>query len=281
MFPTLIDLGTYDLPLLGETHLFLPTYGALFAGSAIVAWWWFLKRARAMKVPDEAVFNLSFYALLAGIVGAKLTLVILDWRYYMANPGELLGTLRTAGVLMGGVTAGGIVFWLYGRRQGLPLRRLADALVAPVALAQAIGRLGCHSAGCCWGKAAEGGFAVTFTHPLAREQTGVPLGIPLVPVQLLQMAHDLLLALLLTWLWRRRLRPAGTVMWCYVLLYSVGRSVIEIWRGDLQRGLYFGETISTSQLIGLAGALLASTMLVRGWLQRRALDRSPAVEAGR
>ncbi len=283
MFPTLIDLGTHDLPFVGETHLFLPTYGALFATAAVVAWWWFLRRARTLDIPDDDVFNLSFYALLAGIFGAKLMLVAIDWRGYLAHPGELLGTLRSAGVLMGGVIAGALVFVVYGRRRGLPLARLADALVAPLALAQSIGRLGCHSAGCCWGVRAHehARFAVTFTNPMAREQTGVPLGIAFVPTQLYQMIHDLLLALLLTWMWRRGLKPAGTVLWTYVLLYSIGRATLEIWRGDLQRGLYFGGAVSTSQLLAAAGMLLAATMLARGRLQQRSLTTGATARAER
>ena len=43
------------------------------------------------------------------------------------------------------------------------------------------------------------------------------------------MVNDLLLALFLTWLWRRRPRPAGTVFWVYVLLYSLTRGTIEFW----------------------------------------------------
>jgi phosphatidylglycerol:prolipoprotein diacylglycerol transferase len=268
MFPTLIDLGTFDLPLLGRMHLFLPTYGVLFATAALVAWWWFQRRARVLGLSEESLFNLSFYTLLGGIVGAKLTLVAVDWRLYLAHPGDLLGTLRSAGVLMGGVIAGGLTFVLYARRRGMPLGPLADAAAAPLALAQGIGRLGCFCAGCCWGVPARGGPSVTFTLPAAHEQTGVPLDVPLVPTQLFQAAHDLLLATFLAWLWRRRPEPVGTVGWTYVLLYAVGRSVIELWRGDRERGLYFGETISTSQLIGIAATLLAAAMLVRGRLRR-------------
>lgn len=270
MFPTLIDFGTHNLPLLGEKHLFLPTYGFLFAGGAVLAWWWFMRRGRDLDVSPDSLFNLSFYALLAGIVGAKALLVLLDWRVYLEHPAELLGTLRSAGVLVGGVVAAGLVFTLYARRNGLPLYRLADAIVAPLALAQGIGRLGCFSAGCCWGVPAHGsGFSVTFTDPMSHAQTGVPLHVPLVPTQLFQMVNDLLLAAILTWLWRRRVKPAGTTLWIYVLLYSVGRGLIEFWRGDVARGLFFGDQVSTTQLFAAAGIVVASVMLLRGRRIRR------------
>jgi phosphatidylglycerol:prolipoprotein diacylglycerol transferase len=271
MFPVLIDFGRYDLPLLGETHLFLPTYGVLFASGALLAWWWFIRRGRTIEVVDEKLFNLSFYTLLAGIVGAKVALLWVDWEFYSGDLWRMLGVLRSAGVLMGGVIGGAVVFVLYALRQGLPLHRLGDAIAAPLALGQSIGRLGCFAAGCCWGKTCDPNFplAVMFVNPLAREQTGVPLNVALLPTQLIQMVNDLLLALVLTWLWRKRIEPAGTVFWIYVVFYSLTRGLIEFLRGDRQRGLYFGDTVSTSQLVALAGLILGVTMLVRAFGRHR------------
>jgi phosphatidylglycerol:prolipoprotein diacylglycerol transferase len=274
VFPTLIDLGRFELPLLGERHLFLPTYGFLFATGVVLAWIWFTRRARSLGLPEERVFSLTFYTVLVGILGAKALLIALDWRAYLAHPLEILGTLRSAGVLMGGVAAGAATFILYCRRRGLPLWTLADAVVAPLGLAQAVGRLGCFSAGCCWGVRLDPSnpLAIVFTDPQAREQTGVELGVPLFPVQLLEMGYDLLLVALLTVLWRRGARPAGTVFWIYVLTYSTGRAIIEFWRGDVHRGLFLGGTVSTSQLIAAAAILLALVMLARGLARGRAID---------
>jgi len=271
MFPVLFDFGRHDLPLLGETHLFLPTYGVLFASGALLAWWWFIRRGRTLDVVEEKLFNLSFYTLLAGIVGAKVALVWVDWEFYAGDPWKMLGVLRSAGVLMGGVIGGAVVFVLYALRQGLPLHRLGDAIAAPLALGQSIGRLGCLAAGCCWGKTCDPThpLAITFQNPLAREQTGVPLNVALLPTQFIQMVNDLLLAVVLAWLWRRRIEPAGTVFWIYVVLYSLTRGLIEFWRGDSQRGLYFGDAISTSQLVSLAGLILGLTMLLREFVRRR------------
>ena len=80
---------------------------------------------------------------------------------------------------------------------------------------------------------------------------------------MIEQSVDLLLALVLSLLWRRRLQPAGTVFWLYVLLYSVARGMIEFWRGDVHRGLYFGDRISTSQILALGGVVLALTILAR------------------
>lgn len=269
MHPFLIDLGTVDLPLLGPTHLFLPTYGVLFALGVTLAWFWFGKRARTLGLPDDKVFNLTFYTLLGGIIGAKLLLVLVDWRDYVADPRLLLGTIRTAGVLVGGVAGGALIFVTYARRQGLPLIRLADAVVAPLAFAQALGRFGCFSAGCCYGRVVDAGhpLAVTFHHPQAIA-AGRFSGQPLLAVQLIEALVDLGLVVVLTLLWRRRPKPEGTVMWCYVLLYSLARLTIEFYRGDIDRGLYFSDRLSTSQLFAVAGLVVAAFMLIRGRFSR-------------
>jgi phosphatidylglycerol:prolipoprotein diacylglycerol transferase len=263
MHPILIDFGTFDLPLFGTTHLFLPSYGVIFAAGALAAWYWFVARARRLNLPQEPVFNLAFYTLVAGLVGAKLTLIVVDLPYYLAHPAEILGTVRSAGVLMGGLFAGGLAFIVYAKKQGLPLGELADAIAAPVALAQGIGRLGCFAAGCCYGVGSDAWCAIRFTSVAAHEQTGVPLGAPLLPVQLIEFAFDVLLALVLTMAWRRRPRPAGTVLWLYFVLYGAGRATIEMWRGDSVRGLWLGGAVSTSQLFSLAAIAVGCFFLIR------------------
>ncbi len=270
MFPH-IDFGKIPLPWGGEFELQLPMYGLMFALSAVAAWLWFMARGRKLGVSEDHLFNLCFYVLLGGILGAKLLLIILDWQDYFTGGvvetfWNLAGTLRSAGVLIGGIILASIVFILYCRKQGLPTFLLADAMAAPLALAQAIGRLGCFFAGCCHGVRLpeDHPLAVVFTHPAANNYSSVPLGVPVAPTQLMQFANDLLLAGILTLLWRRRPQPAGTVFWWYMVLYGIGRTVVEIWRGDSERGLFFGEALSTSQILGLAGAAIGVLMLLRG-----------------
>ena len=264
MHPILVDFGTFNLPWLGTTHLFLPSYGVIFASGALIAWWWFVARSKSLALPQEPVFNLAFYTLLAGLFGAKLTLIILDLPYYMAHPAEILGTIRSAGVLMGGVLAGAAAFVFYARKHKLPLYELADAIVAPLALAQGIGRLGCFAAGCCYGIPTAGWCAVRFRSEAAHDQTGVALGVPLVPTQLIEFAFDLVLAVVLTIAWRKRPRPDGTVAGLYFVIYGAGRATIEFWRGDAVRGVWFGGAVSTSQIFSIAAMVIGLFLLVRG-----------------
>ena len=274
MFPH-FDFGTIPLPWGGEFEFQLPLYGLMFALSAVLAWIWFMARGRKLGIAEEHLFNLCFYALLGGIVGAKALLIILDWRaYFSGSPGDifwnLFGTLRSAGVLIGGIILGSLAFIAYSRKHKLPLFVLADAMAAPLVMAQAIGRLGCFFAGCCHGKpvAADHPLAVVFTHPAVQQYSGVPLNTPVAATQLMQFANDMLLAGVLTLLWRRGLKPAGSVFWWYLILYGIGRSIVEIWRGDTERGLFFGDLLSTSQILGLSGVAIGLFMLIRGRTQQ-------------
>lgn len=271
MFPDLIDLGVRDLPWLGETHVVLPTYGVVFAAAVVAAWLWFTRRARAVGVPEQTVFDLMFFTLLAGILGAKLLLVLVELPLYLREPGQLVGVLRSGGVLLGGVVAGALTFVAVCRRRKLPTLRLLDAMAAPLVLAQGIGRLACFGAGCCWGAAAPADhpLAVEYTSAVATSRTGVPLHTPVWPVQLFELTIDLGLAAFLTWLWRRRPEPGGQVWWTYLLAYGVARFGLEALRGDVHRGVWLGGALSTSQALSLAAVALAAAMLVRGARARR------------
>lgn len=259
MYPY-VDLP-FELPIVGEVRL--PVYGMLFATGVLVAWWWFARRARALEVREDLVFNLTFYTLLAGLVGAKLLLIGVD--LYRGQPIDLLGVLRSAGVVIGGLIGGAAAFVAYGRRHDLPVLSLADAIAAPVALSQAIGRLGCLFAGCCYGKLTDAWWGIRFPNPEAVGWLPPVGGVypARIPTQLIHAGFDLGLALVLTLMWRRRPAVPGTIFWCYMLLYAIGRAAIEFLRGDTERGLFLGGAVSTSQVLSLAAAALAVFLLWR------------------
>ena len=118
------------------------------------------------------------------------------------------------------------------------------------------GRLGCFFAGCCYGAPCSGPLCITFhdAHSLA------PLCVPLFPTQLIESGGEFLIfgALIL-------LRPSkkfdGQLFWFYPLFYAVLRFILEFFRGDAVRGLYFGGIISTSQLIAVLMFCISLAML--------------------
>src|SRR5205823_4158996 len=153
--------------------------------------------------------------------GAKLMMFLVDIRYYLERPGEFfsLATLQAGGVFYGGLIAALGVSWWYMRKMRLPLLKTADVFAPGVALGHGIGRLGCFSAGCCWGIECHRPWAVTFTDPAANDVTGVPLNRPLHPTQLYEAFAEFLIFGILYWRIRRA-HAAGEVIGLYLLLYS-------------------------------------------------------------
>jgi len=261
MHPQLIRFGDSDT-------FFLSTYGVLVAIGFLAAWWLAARLARRRGLPPERISDIVVWSLLVGLVGSKLSLIFLGLPVYFREPALLLPTLRYAGVFYGGLLFGTAFVFLYCRRRGLPFGRVADVLAAPLALAHAFGRLGCFAAGCCFGVATGQPvpwYAVVF-HDEAARTIGTPLGVPLHPVQLYEAGSNLLLFLVLLWLFLRR-PPDGNVAAVYLLLYAGTRFLWEFLRAD-ERG--FLGPLSTSQWLALAVAAATTAILLVRAPRRRA-----------
>jgi phosphatidylglycerol:prolipoprotein diacylglycerol transferase len=265
MYPKLLTLPAFDLLGRSIGPLTLHTYGVLLAIAFITGLWVASRQAKAAGLDSARVTDMAVYVLIAGLVGAKVLLVIVEWNYYSRNPRELLSILQSGGVFYGGLLGAFPIAWWYARRHGLPPWRTADVLAPAVAIGQAIGRLGCFCAGCCYGRPADLPWAVTFRDAYASRTVGTPLDTALHPTQIYEAVACLaIFAILLRMAPRKRFD--GQVTLAYVLLYAVARFVIEFYRGDAVRGTVFGW-LSTSQFIALL--LAAAVAVVLPYLAKR------------
>ncbi len=253
----------------------IPTYGVLVATAFLVGLWITSRQAKRAGLDAARVTDLAVWSLIAGMVGARLMLLAVDWRDYLANPREMISLLRSGGVFYGGLILGlPTALWLR-RRYHLPLLPTVDVLAPGLAIGQAIGRLGCLAAGCCFGRHTTVSWAVIFRDVYAQRNVGTPLDTPLHPTQIYESLATLVLFLALVWLAPRK-RFQGQVAWLYLCGYAVLRFVIEYFRGDL-RGSVFGGLLSTSQLISIVVFIVAMAILpylIR--TQRRGREQSPA-----
>jgi phosphatidylglycerol---prolipoprotein diacylglyceryl transferase len=260
MLPELFRIPGLDLPI--------STYGLLLAIAFILALWLTARLAASDGLPKNKVYDLGLYILAASLVGSKLLMVITEWDEFKGDWSKVLSFdfLRSGGVFFGGFLAAVLASVILMRRYQLPWRRTADAFAPGIAIGHAIGRLGCFSAGCCWGKPTDSWIGVRFPEK-ASELTGVPYDIALVPTQLIEAFANLLIFAFLLWLWKRRTFH-GQVIYAYMIVYSITRFTIEIWRDD-PRGSWLG--LSTSQLISVVLFLLGTALMVYHW--RRHEDR--------
>lgn len=243
MFPRLFSLGDF---------LTVHTYGLLVAIALLVGIYTAARFAPRIGVAREIVWNLGVYMALAALVGAKLFLILSEWSYYASHPGDIFSwsTLHAGGVFYGGLLCAIAVAAYYTWRYQLHFPALSDVYAPGIALGHAVGRLGCFSAGCCWGKPTDLPWAVTFTDPYSAQVVGVPLGVPLHPTQLYESLTEAIIFAALLLLWRRR-RFSGQIFASYLMLYSAARFGLEFFRGDPRGPFFFDGALSLPQVLSL------------------------------
>lgn len=245
MHPILIEFGPFKLY----------TYGLLVALGFLAALGVGTREARRYGIEAKDFQDLAFAVLLAAILGARLLFVALEWRSFAANPLDVFALWKGGLVFYGGfLGAAAAALWVI-RRRHLPPWDTADAVAPALSLGQALGRLGCFFAGCCYGAECALPWSVTFTDPrsLAR------LGVPLHPTQLYEAAANLALFALLYFVVAPRRREAGRVFGWYLVLYPAARFTIEIFRADPRGAL---GALSTSQALSIPLLLVGVAILL-------------------
>jgi phosphatidylglycerol:prolipoprotein diacylglycerol transferase len=249
MYPVLFRIGPFTL------H----TYGVFVAMAFLSAIALALREARRVGEDSNKVLDLCFYALVAAIVGSRILYVLVNWSVFRHDPLEILRIWHGGLVFYGGFVGAVLTAVWYIRRHGLPFLKTLDIMGPSIAFGQFVGRIGCFFAGCCYGKACDLPWAVTFIHP----ESLAPKGVPLHPAQVYSSLNGLLIFLVLVGL-KRIKRFEGQIFWTYVLLYGVTRFVLEYFRDD-ERGMVIQGMFSTSQLFGLimVGIAIAIMIILR------------------
>jgi len=257
MHPRILDIGPVTV------H----TYGLLLAVAFIAGIWLTSRNARKAGLDTDRIWNLGLIIIFAALVGAKALLFVSDYSYYSQHPGEIfsLSTLRSTGVFYGGLLLALLAAAWYMKRAELPGWLVADLAAPGIALGQSIGRLGCLSAGCCYGRPTHMPWGITFTSQYAYDNVGVPLNVALHPTQLYESLGAFLLFGILMWRLSRK-RFTGQIILEYLILYAALRFIIEFYRDD-ERGFVFHSLLSTSQFIGLLTFLAALGLFI--FLRRR------------
>lgn len=267
MYPELFRIGNFPIN----------TYGVFLALAFLGAILITVRLAGRDGLPRERIYDLSLWMLLAGLVGSKVLMFFVE-PDYRQNPSLFLSLdfLRSGGVFYGGLIGAVVVGYFLMKRYKLPWWTTADACAPGIAIGNFFGRQGCFAAGCCWGKPTTLPWGVQFTE-LGHRITGVPIDVPLHPVQLYESFAMLIVFFFLLWLYKRK-RFSGQVILTYALLYSVVRFAVEFVRDD-PRGDLLGLTtltgLSTSQMLSLLVALCAIVAFI---IRRR---KSGQVEKGR
>jgi len=273
------------------------TYGILVAGGFLVAMQLAARAAARVGLSREKVLDLSFGILLAAMVGSRVLFIIVNWDEYKNDLPGIFAFWKGGLVFYGGFI-GAVLFSIwYMRRHKMAFFAYADAMAPTVAIGQALGRLGCFSAGCCWGGACDAHFALAARFPpesLAYQSqqaaqviaANAATTIPIHPTQIYEAFGCALLFLGLT-LWRTKKRFNGELLALYLMLYAPLRALVETFRGDEERGRVFNFlgpsahnawwNLSTSELISVV--IFAVGVAVYVTQSRKATAAAPALAA--
>ncbi|MBW1893770.1 MAG: prolipoprotein diacylglyceryl transferase [Deltaproteobacteria bacterium] len=257
MHPILLKIGSFTIY----------TYGFLIATGIMLSLFVARKEAKRVGIDPDKITDLCFYLVISGVIGSRVFYVATNPEMFADDFFEIFRLWNGGLVFYGAFIGAFITGIVYVKKTGLQLWKTADICAPAVAIGHVLGRLGCFSAGCCYGKVCDLPWAVTFTdpHTLAR-----PIGVALHPTQLYASGSNLIIFLILTFI-RRRMKFDGQLFWIYVVLYGITRSTIEFFRADFRGGIVFGM-FSISQIIGWSMASLAVVMLII--LSRRAMSAS-------
>ena len=244
MHPILFEFGPFTVY----------AYGLFIAAAFLAGLGWSTREARTAGLNHALIQDLGLLVIISAVLGARLLYVLLNPTYFLAHPGQALLFWNGGLVFQGGFIAAVCAGWWFMRRHDQQVLPWIDVLAPGLALGQAIGRLGCFMAGCCYGAHCELPWAVTFTDP----NSLAPVHTPLHPTQLYHSIAGVIMFLVLITFGKRLPNP-GNRAGLYLILYAVARIVIEFFRSDYRGD--FGP-LSVTQVIAF------SVLMLGVWLFR-------------
>lgn len=237
MRPILFHIGSIGVPSFFFTAM-------LASLSAVFYALWRAKREGANPV---VILDFGIMGVLSAVVGTRLMHVLVEQpAYYWKHPIEIFYFWQGGFVSIGGILLAAISFLCYLKIRKLERWRYLDLISLGMPFVVFFVRTGCLLVGCCYGKPTDWFFHLTFTNPHTEAALAYP-GIPLYPSQIFGMINGLIMFIVLNVVYARR-RFYGAVFSSFLIYYGVTRFVIEFFRGDVDRGIFFDGMLSTGQI---------------------------------
>ncbi|HNT49180.1 MAG TPA: prolipoprotein diacylglyceryl transferase [Cyclobacteriaceae bacterium] len=236
MHPVLFKVGSFTV----YTYGFCIAIGALLG---FLYMYWQGKKQYGLTFDQSN--NLFILLILGGVVGGKLFMLFEDPSLYLSQPKRLFS--GSGFVFYGSLlTAIPIMLW-YFKKIKVPVLGMLDVMAAVTCIVHGFGRIGCFMAGCCYGLPTDSFLSVVFTNPVCQAE---PLHTPLYPTQLVEAIFIFSILALLVML-KNRKQFDGQLFLIYLMVYAVGRGILEMFRGDIDRGFLIENILSNSQFISL------------------------------
>lgn len=246
--PTAISIG----PLTVQWYAIFIMTGAVL-GSVLTG-----KLAEYRGLKSDAIFDVALVSIIAGVIGARLYYVMLQWDFYGQNPAQILniprGGLSIHGAIIFGVAA--IVFMTWRMKD--PILSWLDVAAPGVALAQSIGRWGNYANQEAFGTPTDRpwGIAIRPENRPAEHADATHFHPTFFYESVLNLGSAALLTFLLVRYSRQTWMRGGDILGLYLILYGVIRLPLEWIRTD---SLYIGPLPAA---YWLSGALILAGILI-------------------
>lgn len=250
--------------------LVINSYGLMLALAFIVGLFLAIKKAEKKGIGSNIIVNLAFIVMISAIIGSRLFYVLFHleefkgrWVYTflpIQPDGSIgLGGLIFLGGFLGALLSGGI--YLYKKK--ISFLKVVDSVAPSLAIGLFFGRIGCFLNGCCFGKACDLPWAVTFPpHSPAGYQMG---NIAIHPTQLYSSAYGLLIFIILMLL-DKKVHYDGFLFGVFLVLYGVSRFTVDFYR-FYETQMFLIDGIEFNQLVSLLlviGGIVLLLVLKRG-----------------
>ena len=247
MRPFLFSIGSYRIP-----SFFFFLMVATLAGT-----FYLYRQAKKEGLDQEVTLDMGIIGMLSAIIGARIFHILVEAPgYYWEKPSRVFEFWRGGFVSWGGFISIGLAFIVYLRIKKLPLLVYFDVFATAAPIIKFFVRVACLLTGCCYGKPTNVPWAITFTDPASTAYYYFP-NLPLHPTQIYSMIHATILFFFINWFYQRKPRIPGQTICVLAMGWTLPRALIEFWRGDSDRGLYFGDTLSTGQIMGISCFVIA------------------------
>jgi prolipoprotein diacylglyceryl transferase len=266
-------IASIPSPSSGSIHIgpiSLNAYGLMIALGVVAGVWLFGRRleARHVGTRDDAS-AIALWAVLAGVIGARLYHVLTDWERFEDDLGEIPKIWEGGLGIPGGILAGALVGVWVARRRGLGTSDVMACAAPAIPLAQAIGRWGNWFNQELFGRPTDLPWALEIDDE--HLPAGYPSGTTFHPTFLYESLWNLGLCGFLLWIDKRYRMTGGQLMAVYVAGYGVGRFWIEGLRIDPAHEIgpfRWNQWVAIACVVGGVGFLIY-----------RALNPVPAVTA--
>lgn len=241
MNPIIFSIGGFDLRW----------YSLIMLTAVIVGVGLVQRETKKFNIKNDFVFNMIFWAIIFGLLGARLYFVIFNWDYFNSNLSEIYKTWEGGLAIHGAIIAGLITIYVYCKKYKVRLFRYLDFMAVPLLLAQAIGRWGNFFNSEAHGVATTAAHLKSLFIPSFIIEGMKIDGVYYTPTFLFESLACLLLFLLFLVIRRGKYIKVGTMTGLYLIGYGGIRFFIEMSRTDalLLGGFKIAQIVSIIMIV--------------------------------